>query len=201
MDGSNDAEGAIDFSLSPEDKTRLLSIANESIEHGLRHHRALPINVAEFSFNLQVPRAVFVTLNIHDDLRGCIGTLEADRPLVHNVAYYAYSAAFADPRFPPVTWLEFPRLEIHISILSDLAPLPCDSEDDLRRQVRPGIDGLLLDAGGHRGTLLPSVWEDIPQPAEFIRRLKMKAGLAPDYWSPQLRIQRYTTMQFSRLLE
>jgi AmmeMemoRadiSam system protein A len=141
---------------------------------------------------LREPRAVFVTLTLDQVLRGCLGTFESGCALAINVAHYAYAAAFNDPRFSPIIAEELPLLQIHLSILSPLEDMAFASEEDLLRQIRPGQDGLLLEEGGHRGTFLPSVWEDLPEPGEFLRRLKMKAGLPPHYWSPHIRLRRYT---------
>ena len=71
------------------------------------------------------------------------------------------------------------------------------SQDDFLAQVRPGVDGLLLQEKHHRGTLLPSVWETLPAPEDFLRELKLKAGLSADYWSESVQISRYTTESFS----
>jgi AmmeMemoRadiSam system protein A len=163
------------------------------LEHGLIHHQALPIKPKDYPAELQIQRAAFVTLTQEGQLRGCVGTLEATHPLVANVAKYAYSAGFADPRFPALTWEELPHVEIDISILSELELLRFTSENDLVEQLRPGIDGLVLEDGWYRGTLLPSVWEKTTEKRQFLRQLKRKAGLAQDYWSDNLQIKRYTT--------
>ena len=142
-------------------------------------------------------RATFVTLNKFGELRGCIGHLEAIQPLIADVAENAFNAAFRDPRFQPVTASEFGDLEVHISVLSPPEPMVFTSEADLLRQIRPGIDGLILEDGAYRGTFLPSVWEQLPDPAQFLAHLKMKAGLPPNYWSDTLKVSRYTTESFS----
>ncbi|HDL77837.1 MAG TPA: AmmeMemoRadiSam system protein A, partial [Lentisphaerae bacterium] len=97
-----------------------------------------------------------------------------------------------DPRFPPLTASELPELDLHISILSPLQPMSFSSETELLRQLRPGVDGILLADGVHQGTFLPSVWESLPDPELFLKHLKMKAGLPPDYWSDTIRAWRYT---------
>ncbi len=170
----------------------MLQIARDSIRHGFARQRALIVDLSLCPEALQVPAPVFVTLMIGKELRGCIGTLEANRPLAANTAYYAHAAAFADARFSPLEPDEFSNLEIKISILSPLEPLTFTDERDLISQIQPGVDGLLLEDDGYRGTFLPSVWESLPEPAEFVRRLKVKAGLYPDYWSDTIRISRYT---------
>ena len=174
----------------------LLKVAADSIAHGLTRGRALEVTPADFPAELQAPRASFVTLTLDDALRGCIGTLDARRPLARDVADNAYAAAFRDPRFAPLRPSEWERLHIHISVLSPPEPLNFSSEDELLAQLMPGIDGLILEEGVHHGTFLPSVWESLPDPRDFVIHLKRKAGLAPDYWSPTLRAKRYTTESF-----
>ena len=145
---------------------------------------------------LQEPGAAFVTLHIENDLRGCIGSLEVQDPLIVDVVKNAYSAAFDDPRFPALTWPEFERLELHVSVLGPARRMVFASEQELIQQLRPEIDGLILEEGNYRGTFLPSVWERLPDPYDFITHLKRKAGLQPDYWSDTLRVSRYITESF-----
>ena len=179
--------------FSEEQKQTLLQLALVSIEHGLRFGEAHPVNAAEYPPELQTWRAVFVTLKMVGQLRGCVGTLEATRPLVCNVGKYAYLSAFSDPRFPELTWTEFSATQIQLSILNPPEPLRFQSEEDLLAQLRPGIDGLVLEDGPHHGTLLPSVWEHVDGKKHYWQQLKRKAGLPPRYWSSTLTVQRYTT--------
>jgi len=173
-------------------RQELLELAERAIEAGLGGER-IKVHPADFPQPLRNTRATFVTLTIHARLRGCIGTLEARRTLVEDVAANAYSAAFEDPRFAPLERGELGHLEIHLSLLSLPEPLTFSSEDDLLAQIRPGIDGLVLQEGIRRGTFLPSVWEQLPEPVEFLRHLKRKAGLPGEYWSSTLRVSRYTS--------
>ncbi len=184
--------------LEEHDCLLLLEVAERSIRHGLERDRSLPIVIEEYPETLHPLRATFVTLNFHGSLRGCIGCLEPCRPLVTDVAGNAFSAAFNDPRFPPLTPSELPGLEIHISVLSPSEPLLFASEQELLAQLKPGVDGLILEARGRRGTFLPTVWEQLPDPRDFLRHLRIKAGLPPHYWSPELRVSRYTTECFGR---
>lgn len=178
--------------LGPEERQLLLGVARASIEHGLEHGRALSVRAVDYPPALRGERASFVTLRREEALRGCIGTCQAMRPLVEDVAHNAHAAAFLDPRFPPLTRTELEGLHLHISLLTAPEPISFVSEEDLLAQVRPGIDGLLLQDGYHRGTLLPSVWEVLPEVQGFVRHLKLKAGLPADYWSSSLRVSRYT---------
>lgn len=180
--------------LAPEHKQTLLDIALSSIEYGLIHDKPLMVNPGNYVPELQEPRATFVTLKVNHVLRGCIGMLEATRPLISDVAQNAYSAAFSDPRFPRMSHSEFNLLDVHISILSSAREMQFTSQEDLISQMVAGKDGLILEEGhNYRGTFLPSVWDSLPDPVHFLSQLKQKAGLAPDYWSETIRIYRYTT--------
>jgi len=181
------------MSLNKEHQQRLLDLAKNSIQHGLQSGRPLKVNLAEYPAELTVPCATFVTLRKHNELRGCIGMLEAVRPLAEDIAENAFSAAFKDSRFPPLVADELEKLEIHLSILTPAEPVSFTSEQDLLSQLKPGLDGLILQEGRRRGTFLPSVWDQLPEPEQFLRQLKQKAGLAPDYWSDNIRIFRYRT--------
>ena len=128
-------------------------------------------------------------------LRGCIGSLEAYRALILDVAHNAQAAAFKDPRFSPLTLEEYRAIELHASILSKPQPLDVDSKEALLEIIRPGRDGIILDEGGRRATYLPSVWQQLPDPEMFIRELRRKAGLDPDQWN-QCQVMRYTTEEF-----
>ena len=137
-----------------------------------------------------------MTLTLHDELRGCIGTLHAYQPLVADVAKNAYAAAFHDPRFARLARNEFAELQLHISILSEPEPMNFADEQALLAQLQPGVDGLILEEGLHRGTFLPQVWDSLPEPQQFLRHLKQKAGLPPEYWSKTIKMQRYTVEEF-----
>ena len=182
--------------LEVADREILLQVAADSIRHGLETGHALAVNVADYSPALQQTGASFVTLTILKQLRGCIGMLNPTRPLIEDVAENAFAAAFEDPRFPPLKEAEYTQLEYHISILNPAEPMDFESEADLLQQLRPGIDGLILEEGGRRATFLPSVWESLPKAADFLQHLKQKAGLPANYWSNTLQMQRYTVEEF-----
>jgi AmmeMemoRadiSam system protein A len=177
-------------------RAELLCVARASIESGLRDERFLP-DLAGSSPLLCEPGASFVTLYAEKRLRGCIGTLEARDPLIVDVAGNAWNAASRDTRFPPVTGSELDQLEIHISVLSRPEPVSVGSEPELLAVMRPGIDGLIIEDHLRRGTFLPSVWEQLPDPRDFLRQLKRKVGLPDQYWSDSLKVSRYTTESFS----
>ncbi len=180
----------------PEARHALLGLARASIAHGMSQGRALHPDLDTLPERLRATRATFVTLHLGGRLRGCIGTLEARRPLAEDVAENAFAAAFRDPRFPPVTAAEAPRLAVEISVLSPPEPMQFRSEAELVAQLRPGTDGLILADLGRRGTFLPSVWAQLPEPRDFLVHLKHKAGLPADHWSATLTVARYTTESF-----
>jgi uncharacterized protein len=178
--------------LNKKNQNILLQLAKQSILSGIGNSKPLSIDIASYPSELKEQRASFVTLNINQQLRGCIGCLSAYRPLALDIVQNAYAAAFSDPRFPAVSKAEFPLLEYHFSILSPTSRIQFDSYEDLISQVRPGIDGLILTEGNYQGTFLPSVWEQIDSRELFIKYLLNKAGLDSDYWSDSIQISRYT---------
>lgn len=187
---------SIDFMLNDAEKIQLKDLARASICYGLQHGKPLPIELEDFSQYLRQICATFVTLRIQGRLRGCIGTVEARRPLVEDVVEHAYAAAFLDPRFQPLREAELDELDISISILSPRSLMSVTSEQDLLEQLHPGTDGLVLELGQQGATFLPTVWEELPNPADFVKHLKRKAGLDPKAWNAGLRCYRYTTDEF-----
>lgn len=169
----------------------LLQTARASIEHGLAHGAPLALEAQHFAPVLQADRACFVSLHLDAQLRGCIGSLEAQRPLIVDVAENAYAAAFRDPRFPPLSAAEFAALDVEISILSPPQALQFSDETELLEQLRPGEDGLILEVDHYRSTFLPVVWESLPERRAFVGQLKRKAGLTADYWSERIQFWRY----------
>jgi len=184
------------FEYSAEERGQLLSVAHRSIEHGLGRHGPFDVKPADFPPHLSEKRACFVTLYRHGELRGCTGTIAARSPLVVCVSEHAFTSAFRDLRFPPLASSELEGLEISISVLSAPEEVVFEDEDDLIAKLRPGLDGVIFQSEGNLGTLLPSVWEALPDPRQFLRQLKRKAGFRADYWSAGIRISRYTTEQF-----
>lgn len=146
---------------------------------------------------LLVPGASFVTLEIEEHLRGCIGSLEPRRALLIDVASNAFAAAFHDPRFPPVSYQELVQLHVTVSVLSKPEPLDCENEQDCLNQLRPEIDGLIISDSNKRATFLPSVWSSLVTPSQFLTELKKKAGFAPGHWSASMQVFRYTTEHIS----
>jgi uncharacterized protein len=138
--------------------------------------------------------ASFVTLEVGGDLRGCIGTLEPARPLFLDVTRNAVRA-MRDPRLPPVTAVDWPELDVTVSVLSAAQPVIASDLDSLISMLRPGVDGLLLTDGVRRATFLPKVWGKVPEPDRFVEALLRKGGW-PLGWPPRLTICRYTAVEF-----
>lgn len=184
------------MSLSPAQRSELISLARTSIEASLDSGEPAPYDAQPLHADLTRPGASFVTLRVRDDLRGCCGTIEATRPLHVDVWNNAWASAFADPRFPALTPPEWDETGIEISVLSE--PQPCDvrSEAELIEVLRPGIDGVILQSGARRSTFLPAVWEQLPEPRQFIRHLKLKAGWPAEFWPADMQVWLYTTESF-----
>ena len=140
--------------------------------------------------------ACFITVMRDAKLRGCIGTLRPHRPLAEDVKANAVAAAFRDPRFAPLGPEELAAIALEISVLSALEPLRFADEADALRQLRAGVDGVVLEYGHHTGTFLPQVWDDLKEPADFLAHLKYKAGLPPDFWDRDVRLSRYTVFKW-----
>lgn len=182
--------------LPEQERAALLQVARASIVHGLHTDQPMQARLGDYPAVLRAVRASFVTLHADHQLRGCIGHLEAVQPLVEDVAENAFSAAFRDPRFPPLRPAELGSLRIHIAVLTPPELLPCASEAELLTRLRPGRDGLVLEAGARRGTFLPSVWDTLPRPRDFLHQLKLKAGLPTARWPAEIRVYRYETESF-----
>lgn len=155
----------------------LLDIARRSIEHGLYYQQRWLPEIRDYPPTWHEQRASFVTLKRHGDLRGCIGTTEAVDPLVVGVARNAYSAAFSDPRFPALTMEEYEGVELSLSLLTPAEPVEFTCEAELLEWLVPGHHGLIIEHGNRRATFLPSVWDSVSTPDEFLAALKYKAGL------------------------
>jgi AmmeMemoRadiSam system protein B/AmmeMemoRadiSam system protein A len=172
---------------------RLLRIARESLAEALGAGVASPASDEAW---LRETRATFVTLTQGENLRGCVGALEAQRPLAVDVAANARAAAFEDTRFRPLTLEEFARTGIEVSLLSTPKTLAFRDHADLLRQLRPGVDGVILEHEDQRGTFLPQVWEDLSDPEQFIERLKHKAGIPAGADARSMRVKRYRVLKW-----
>jgi AmmeMemoRadiSam system protein A len=170
----------------------LVDLALDAIVHELRTGHVYEVDVDALPGELREPRATFVTLERDGALLGCVGTLEAERPLAIDVVRSARLAAFEDPRLPSVTWDDIAAMAIKVSVLSPLEERPAATESELLGWLTPGVDGLVLASGGARATFLPAVWTTVAEPSEFVRHLLRKAGLRERPWPAELRAWRYT---------
>lgn len=170
----------------------LLDIAHGAIEQELFRKTPSALQAPW----LRQAGATFVTLKKKGDLRGCIGTLQALRPLGEDVAHNAIGAAFRDPRFPALEADEWAHCSVEVSLLSAPKPVRFADEDDLIAQIRPGEDGLILEAQGRRGTFLPQVWDSIPGTRAFLNELVRKAGLPADTRLARCKFFRYRVVKF-----
>ncbi|MBY4675250.1 AmmeMemoRadiSam system protein A [Marinobacterium arenosum] len=185
------------------EKHRLLTLARRSIRDCFEQAESpdkltsgISIDCAGLT-RLQQPSCCFVTLLLADQLRGCMGTLEEDRPLAEAVQHNARAAAFRDPRFLPLQPEELDRCRIEISVLSEPRPFPVASEAELLTALEPNRHGLIIGFGKKRGLFLPAVWQSLPKPDEFVRQLKRKIGLPTDFWSDQVQVELFQSETLS----
>lgn len=184
---------ALDEVAPAEAGAALVTIARSAIE-GRLLQRTAASSAADW---LARPGATFVTILKDGALRGCIGSLEATRPLARDVVENALAAAFRDPRFPALSAEEWPQCALEVSLLSAPQRLRFTGEADLLRQIRAGEDGLILEADGRRGTFLPQVWESLPDKRAFVAELLRKAQLPADTPLDRCSISRYRVVKFN----
>jgi MEMO1 family protein len=174
----------------------LIELACASIAHGLTHDCPKPVAISPgLPAILAAPGAVFVTLQRGGQLRGCVGSAIAQRPLIADVADNAFKAAFKDPRFPPLRLDELDGLDLSMVLLTPPAPMRFIDEPDLLAQLRPAIDGLIIEDAPHRALFLPAMWRHLPDPRQFLNHLKQKAGLDAEHWSPAFGANRFRTIE------
>jgi AmmeMemoRadiSam system protein A len=186
-----------DTGLDTHQRQQLLHLARSVILRRLQGLGEMQLEDRDYHPHLQRQAASFVTLNRDGRLRGCIGNLSPSRPLFVDVAHNAAAAAFRDPRFEPLALEEYAELELHISVLGEPRQLDVQSREELVQQLRPGLDGVILQQGSHRATYLPSVWAQLPDPEQFITELRRKAGLPRAGWSEETKVSIYTTCEFT----
>jgi len=173
----------------------LIEIARGAIANGLGLS-SVPVKRNHKPWLLQ-PGATFVTLMKDRELRGCMGSLSAERPLGQDVASNARAAAFDDPRFAKLTREEWPRCALEVSLLSAPKTIRFADEADLLAQICAGEDGLILECDGKRATYLPQVWEGLPDKRQFLAELVKKAGLPPDTRLARCKVSRYRVSKFT----
>ena len=185
-----------DAPLDADLRARLLEVARRSIEHGLREGRPLPVDAADHAAPLRRSRATFTTLHRGGALRGCVGALEATRPLVEDVAESAFRAAFRDPRFGA---LESASWTGSRSTCRCWARWSRSTSTPARRCCARCVRASTASRSARdrrSATFLPAVWETLPDPETFLRELLRKAGLPGDHWSPGVRVSRYGVESF-----
>lgn len=181
-----------------KEKDFLLKLARQSIEHLFGSGGKLELSESEIPFSkLKEKRAAFVTLTQNGGLRGCIGSLVPELPLYQEIIDRAFSAAFQDPRFVPLSKEELPKTKISISILTIPEPLEFKDSQELLEKLVPQRDGVVLKRGLNSATYLPKVWEELPDKEDFLSNLCQKAGLEPDAWKGHLEISTYQSIDFS----
>jgi len=185
----------IDRQLLETHGTNLVKLAVRSIQYGFKKDTPPKVVIDTFATPLRAKRATFVTLERNGQLRGCIGSLVASRPLVLDVVENAFRAAFRDPRFPRLKPEEGKGLGLSLSVLTPMSERQFSSEEDLLAQVQPGHHGLLIQDRDKRAVFLPQVWDQLPAPEDFMARLKMKAGFSAGYWSPEMRAWTFTVQK------
>jgi len=189
----------LSISLSAETNSSLLTgIARDAIAESFTSQRLVDktalIKVHPF---LEKKGAVFVTLNKRDQLRGCIGSLQAHKTLIDDLISNSRSAAFKDLRLLPLIKDELGKLEIEVSLLTAPEEIVYDSVDTLRRQVVVGEDGIVLEHGKQRATYLPQVWEQLTNFDDFFTSLCQKAGLGQGCLSLHPKVSRYRVKKYS----
>lgn len=168
--------------LSKDEQLILLQLAREALSLGVNGLSLPPLEIQEIPSRLLEPGATFVTLTKKGELRGCIGSLEASRPLAEDVRVHAVAAALEDYRFPRVIPEELSQIMIEISRLTTPRLVEFQDESELLSLIRPGIDGVILSKGVRRATFLPQVWKKVPDAEEFLGMLCRKMGSPPDCW-------------------
>ncbi len=190
MSDSDASPGTRDTVLPPDAGDILVPLARAAIRSALGEDPAYPSDKPGW---LLAPGASFVTLTEGRALRGCIGSLEARLPLGDDVRANAVAAAFRDPRFPPLDPTELNQVAVEVSVLSQPSPLDVAGFSEAYAALRPGTDGVILEVGTHhRATFLPQVWDELSDPAEFLRHLWLKAGVEAGVWHAGTRLHTYT---------
>ena len=186
--------------LTDGEKRILLRLAREAMEHAVRGKILPPLDVESLTPRLRENGATFVTLTVHGNLRGCIGAIEAYQPLVDDVREHAAAAALEDPRFRPVTENELSRIKLEVSRLTVPHPLEYSSGEELPAKLRPHVDGVILKDEFRRATFLPQVWEQIPDPEDFLDHLCAKMGARRDLWrKTKLQVYTYQVEEFHEM--
>ena len=174
--------------------SQILSAARKSLELAVQGKKYRPSR-KEYDDHLFDRGAVFVTLSKNGDLRGCIGSLYPHQAIVADVADNAYNAALNDNRFSAINQDELKDIKISVSLLTGYERIDYKDEQHLLSQLRPEIDGIVIRDGNRQGLFLPSVWKQIPDRKDFLNNLKLKAGMSPSFWSNDIKVYRFRTVE------
>lgn len=187
-------------SLNTADGQILLSLARHSLTSTLVDGHPPPL-ASSYPTWVHEPAASFVTLRLEGRLRGCLGSLEARRSLFDDLCHNAAAAGTRDPRFAPLVAEQLGQVQLEVTVLGAALEMVFLDEADVLAQLRPGIDGVVLHYGAKNATFLPQVWDSLPQPADFLNQLKLKAGWSADFWHPEIKISRYSVQKWSETPE
>lgn len=180
--------------VKSENNKILLNLAREAIKVKLENRE---VNIGEIPDELKEERGTFVTLTIDGQLRGCIGHILPVQELYKDIIENAQSAAFSDPRFPPLTKEEFEKIKIEVSILDLPQKFSFVSPDALITMLAQNKPGVILKKGLHQSTFLPQVWIKLPDPEAFMAHLCLKARLDPEEWKENSEISIYNVEKIS----
>ncbi len=172
------------FELSADEGAALVALGRQALEAAVSEGKVIsvPPAVAARWPRLSTPRGAFVTLREAGELRGCIGSLAPSEPLALDVVHNAVNAALRDTRFNPVKAAELPAIALSVSVLDSPRPVAEPTPDALAQRLGATHPGLILEYRGRRSTFLPEVWDELPQPEQFLRHLCAKQGSAEGCW-------------------
>ncbi len=174
--------------LTHQEQSLLLELSKQSIDYGVVYGKPMELDSSIYSKRLRREQATFVTIELNNSLRGCIGQLRPIQPLVNDIVANSFSAAFKDPRFSAVTKNEAKNLNITLSLLNEPKELDFEGKENLFQRINIGSDGVIINDLGKTGVFLPVVWEMFPDPEEFFKKLKEKAGIPSNKWSSTLKV-------------
>ncbi|MBE6444285.1 MAG: AmmeMemoRadiSam system protein B [Alphaproteobacteria bacterium] len=176
-------------------KKALVEVVKTALDRAVNQNEYFQPERMNFNNVLFDKGASFVTLEKKGKLRGCIGSVVANKAIAVDLANNTYAAALNDSRFTPVTPDELKDISFTIALLTNFEEIQFDSVEDLLSKIKVDVDGLLIQDGERQGLFLPAVWKQIPDKQEFLTELKIKAGLSPSYWSDRVKMFRFRTVE------
>ncbi len=173
----------------------MLKIAKKSLEMAVLSEKKYKVLRQDYADKLFDKGASFVTLEKNDELRGCVGSLVAEEAIALDIAQNTYSAALEDNRFLPILPEELDEILVSISLLTSYEEIDFENEGDLLTKIKANEDGLLILDGSRQALFLPSVWKKMPNKQDFWESLKLKAGISPRYWSDNIQVYRFWSVE------